>query len=64
MNYFLAALLAVGLVVMGFIGGAWYALRRFKHIEVKLPDDASDEDMQRIAQDLVDRMNNLNKRDE
>jgi len=64
MNYFLATLLAVGLVVMGFIGGAWYALRRFKHIEVKLPDDVSDEEMQRIAKDLVDRMNNLNKRDE
>ena len=64
MHYVVAALLAIALFVMGFIGGAWFALRRFKHIEVKMPENASDQEIEQIAKDLVDRMNKLNKRDE
>ena len=63
MHYVVAALLAVGLVIMGFIGGLWFALNRVKTLQVTLPEDLSEDEVERVAKDLVDRMNKYNKRD-
>jgi len=64
MHYVVAALLAVGLVIMGFIGGVWFALNKVKTLQVTLPEDLSEDEVEKVAKDLVDRMNKYNKRDE
>ena len=63
MHYVLAALLAVGLFIMGFIGGVWFALNKIRAVEVTLPEDLDEDEVNKIAKDLVDRMNKFNKRD-
>ena len=64
MSYVLAAVLVVALLIMGFIGGVWFTLRRVKSIQVTLPESTDEEELERIAQELVDRLNKKNKRDE
>jgi len=64
MGYVLGAILALAIFIMGFIGGVWFVLRKVKSIQVTVPENADEEEMERIAQELVDRLNKKNKRDE
>lgn len=59
MHMFLTILCIVGLFVMGFIAGVWFASRKLRVIQVGLPnsEDLTDEEIEKIAKDLVDRMN-------
>ena len=64
MQYVIAAILIIAIFIMGFIGGIWFGIRKVRSVEVSLPKDMDEEEIEKIAKDLVDRMNKINKRDE
>lgn len=63
MHWFFSLLLAVGLYIMGFIGGVWFTSRKMEPIVIEVDnDDMSKEEVDKIVQKFVDRANEELKR--